>query len=438
MPFAMHSTPNNRRILVGGTLYGAGNLGDEAILEGIQRCLPVGGRAGVCVAGHYDRYSQLGFEVFSDSTADVLRAILWCDEVWVGGGTLLSDAPQHAYPVGRCALFLRLARLLGKPAQFFGIGVTDVSEPALRGYAARTYSLASRLFARNAASAESFKRQIPMPGPRAMTLCDPAFFLQDSLDLADGRALLREQGILPQPGRPWIGISVVNEQFAEGRDYHGKLAQLCRLIHHRWKAQLVLLYSEVREGPFFDRAAGERIRGQLDFPLLELPAGYYPTVRFASACASLDAVITMRLHVAFFAAMGGGLALPVVREDKMQQVCDDLGLRSLGTIDSFDPEVALRLFEMAMREDANARSRVAERIRQTTLAARGLLEAAGPIPDQPGLPGRVAPGCAGLVQFLRQLMLEKVHDRRRGISREAYRAFRRSQAARDPSRPREF
>lgn len=94
MPFAMHSTPNNRRILVGGTLYGAGNLGDEAILEGIQRCLPVGGRAGVCVAGHYDRYSQLGFEVFSDSTADVLRAILWCDEVWVGGAPCCRTPPS--------------------------------------------------------------------------------------------------------------------------------------------------------------------------------------------------------------------------------------------------------------------------------------------------------------------------------------------------------
>lgn len=111
------------KILFCGPGYGAGNIGDDAILSGILRS----------VRSYLPKRTQYGAIVFPDYTKEraetdivfryeeeVRDAFDWATHIVLGGATLIGD-----WGIPRCSKIIELAHTLKKPICMLGVGVTD-------------------------------------------------------------------------------------------------------------------------------------------------------------------------------------------------------------------------------------------------------------------------------------------------------------------------
>lgn len=326
------------KLLICGCIYGAGNIGDEAILEGLLELLPKDHEIALCVTGQPEAYQHHRLKTFGHAKPAVLRAVAWADMVILGGGSLLTDPAGPGYPINNCGFILNTARALGRPAIFIGIGATKLIHAESLRIARSTYPQARRFFVRNEESKGALVEQLGVPPDRVFAIADPAFMLAGRTDRARGRHLLVEQGLTPPRDRRLVGVSIVNEGFDTGRDYHRHIARACDDLWTHHACEIVFIHSEVREGPRYDRAAAAAVRKAMTCPSQELPPAFYDPIDFASILANFDCVIAMRMHVVILAALSGVPAFPIVREQKVTQVLHDLEIERFTDIDSITGE----------------------------------------------------------------------------------------------------
>ena len=323
---------NSPNILVCGCIYGAGNIGDEAILHGLIRLLPTESKVAVCVAGHTEAYRAIGLDVFGISQSDIFEAVQWADHVVLGGASLLTDPMGPGYPIGNCAFILQVAQAYGRPCTFVGIGAARLNGADALALAQKWYPYASQFFVRNEDSKAAIVTQLKVDPARIIPICDPAFLLTDYVDAATGAALLARHGIQIAADSPLVAVSVVNEGFEIGRNYHREIAQACEELYRTKNARIVFIYSEIRPGEKFDIAAADKVKQHLKVPYLDLPPEFFSPREFISMLSCFDEVVAMRMHVLIMTALSGVGCAMVVREDKVKQILKDLDFESSGDI----------------------------------------------------------------------------------------------------------
>lgn len=114
------------RVLVSG-YYGAGNLGDEAVLAGLLRGLRAHGHDAIVASLQPARTRREHGVPAAHRLRGLLPALLRCDAVVSGGGGLLQDRTSRrslSYYLG----VIRLARRLGKRVVVFGQSLGPFSE----------------------------------------------------------------------------------------------------------------------------------------------------------------------------------------------------------------------------------------------------------------------------------------------------------------------
>lgn len=330
------------RLLICGCVYGAGNIGDEAILEGLLKLLPKDHEIALCVTAHPEAYQRRRLKTFGHAKPAVLRAVAWADMVILGGGSLLTDPAGPGYPINNCGFILHTARALGRPAVFIGIGATHLNHAESLRIARATYPHARRFFVRNEESKEAIVHQLGIAPERVFAIADPAFLLAGRADKPRGRCLLLDHGIALPGDRRLVGISIVNEGFEKGRDYHRQIARACDALWTHHACEIVFVHSEVRQGSRYDRAAAAAVKKAMTCPSQELPPVFHDPIDFASMLANFDCVIAMRMHVVILAALSGVPAFPIVREEKVTQVLHDLHIDRFTDIDSITSEQVVR------------------------------------------------------------------------------------------------
>lgn len=358
------------KVLLCGCLYGAGNIGDEAILAGLLELLPKDLKIGVSVAGSAELYAARQLKTFGYSKPAALRAIAWADLVVLGGASLLTDPMGPGYPIFNCAFILDAARALGRPAIFLGIGATKLNHAESLRVARKSYPQAELFFVRNEASKEALAGQLDIPSSKVFTIADPAFMLAGRTRLEQGRQLLKQNGIEFPPGRRMIGVSVVSEGFEKGRDYHQSLAAACDALWRQHGCELVFLHSEIREGPRYDQAAAAAVRALMTSPSQQLPAHFYDPIEFASMLGNFDCVIAMRMHVVILCALSGVPCALIVREAKVSQIAHDLEIKRCSHIDTVTAEEVTGDVLACLADRENLRRHLLQRVEVLALRCR--------------------------------------------------------------------
>jgi polysaccharide pyruvyl transferase WcaK-like protein len=319
-------------ILVSGCIYGAGNIGDEAILEGLLPLLPQKSEVRAHAENPALFRSVHRLRCFPTTFWGLLRGLVWADRIVLGGASLLTDPFGPWYPIQHCCRLLLWSRLMGKPVMFAGIGATKVTSNESLALARCFYSTADYFTVRNELSKAAILSQIPYDPNRVIVSADPAFGMQPG-SLASGvRAKLTELGIKTDE-RPLVGVSVVNESFADRSDYHVQIAKACDDLVSKHNCRVVFLCSEIRDGEKFDQAASRRTARYMKQEYCALPARFYPPQEFLDLISAFDCVITMRMHVLILAAVAGVPAATIVREEKVLQILGELGQKPCGTVD---------------------------------------------------------------------------------------------------------
>lgn len=303
-----------RRGAVALGYQGYGNVGDEAILAGIEEMLNgsavditaiVGGDVAKIAA--FPQAARITGRRLHPRMAS-LKALRRAHVLVMTGGGLLHDHWWSVVPL--YFSWTLLARLSGRRVLWVGIGAGPLDRPLTRNLVRWIMALASLMTVRDEASA-TLLRSIGHGKP-VTVIPDPAFFLPPPPDMS------------PRNG---LGI-VVRAPTPRDRSLTGTIANaLADLGAGRLTAGgdvSMLTMAGQRDRPFAELVAtltGQRCGITPRIEELE-PDPTRALRRFAQ----FDLVVSMRLHGLILSAIARTPCVPIVYEPKVKAVADQLGL----------------------------------------------------------------------------------------------------------------
>lgn len=326
---------------------GFGNLGDEAILAGIERLIqPLPLRPAFLIGGP----SIESVEAFPGAvriaasrllpTLPAIRALRSCEVLILGGGGLFNDHWPTVIP--RYVSWVLAARLVGTQVAWLGVGVGPIRRRVLRWLTRLAARFSNPVFVRDRDSAALLKG-----GPQVHIGPDMAFFNPPP------PVHLREP-VLALIVRP-----PVTSDPAAVSELERLLVSLAGAgVTAGLQPRIELMAPDV-DAPFAKRI-GERIRTDLDLaPVIEV-LGRTPTEAL-DRLAGWQLAASVRLHGLILSAVAGVPCLPIAYDPKVTAIASQLGLRDLvlQPTASLDLESVIHLVRLPERQERVAR-RVAE------------------------------------------------------------------------------
>lgn len=311
------STPAKRlpRLIAVG-FQGFGNVGDEAILCGLERLLEGAATVDVIVAGtvapvHAAPAARRLHPWKLLPTPAALRAIRRADALIISGGGLVNDYWPLVIP--RYLAWVLAARLMGRPVVWAGVGVGPVRRRAWRLLAGIAFGLSSAVVVRDRASeaaAAGF-----LPSARVLVAADPAFALTVPAD---------------RPARSGVGIIVRSP--APGDERH-----LERLVTALAATITSLVERGVRVGVLTMHPAEDRtIRTSLEAALaggvgegVAIDALPDDPSTAARSLGSYAVLVSTRLHGIILGAVAGVPSVAIVYDPKVAAAAELLGLADI-------------------------------------------------------------------------------------------------------------
>lgn len=296
------------RILAAG-YYGSGNAGDEIVLAGILASLEATSASTAwdlrALSASPVRTHQLhGVRSYARfSPVAVLSALMWCDCLILGGGSLIQDATSRrsaSYYVWLMRAALSLRRKLFLWAQGFG----PLRDASLRAKAGRAISRAAAVTLRDSKSLGELAA-LGVPEALLSLTADPAFSLQTSGQVSDTRDLF---GVAL---REWPGIE------AHERD----VASACAAAATRSSLRLMFVpFQQPQDVVISDRASSVARVSTSDLNVPEGPAAMVELFdRMAMVCG-------MRLHSLILAARSHAPFLGIAYDPKVRRFCQAAGM----------------------------------------------------------------------------------------------------------------
>ncbi len=288
---------------------GFGNVGDEAILAGIEELLSDSHVEVVAVVGGHEQIPaypaarRIATRRMRPNLAS-LRALSRARLLLVSGGGLLHDHWVTVVPT--YLAWMLLARLTGTRVVWVGVGVGPLDRPILRRMAGWALRLAACVTVRDPESALLVARIAPRV--KVTVVPDPALLMA------------------PPAARPRSGIGFVVRGPTPGRDGESDemIGGLARAAANAGKGDVRLLtFGGPRDRAFADAVRGLAAQDGSTLPIEELG----PDPRQAlEVLAGLQAVVTVRLHGLLLAALAGTPAVPIAYDDKVASMARHLGL----------------------------------------------------------------------------------------------------------------
>lgn len=369
---------------LGGNIYGCGNIGDDAVLEGLlhelRRVLPA---ASVCIETHGG--IALPVEKGSceridcDDRAVVFAKIRECDIYVVGGGTMIGDELTLRFPLEHLAVRVAYAKWLGKRVLFAGVGANRPKTVHGRRLATGLVKLADAMSCRDEASAAVCRELCPERKDRIQMHADPAFLL------APQKTERTERIGASFAGRgPTLGINVLNEAWGHLRGYKLAIAKACDILNRKHGLFPVFFCNEIRPDAYYDIMANIETAAMLSCPHRILYPEYLMPAEMMDVIGRFDVVLSLRMHGLIFAAVAGVPFAGISRIDKVDNFMGQFGLKSCGSIESVTAEAIAVAVESALAERESRREKMAAEVAMLRTRASGIGDCFAKWAGQPG------------------------------------------------------
>jgi polysaccharide pyruvyl transferase CsaB len=342
---------------------GFGNVGDEAILTGIEELLAGSRVRVVAVVGGphripaYASARRITTHRMRPNVA-ALQAIARSRVVLISGGGLLHDHWRTVVPT--YLAWSVLARLAGARVVWVGVGVGPLQRPISRLLAGWALRLAARVSVRDAESAELVARIAPRV--KVHMVPDPAMLLS-----------------APEP-RSRSGIGFVVRGPTPGREHEANgmaaaLADAATGARVRAERGHLITFGGPRDRVFAETVRDRAAEKGAELSIEELG----PDPRLAlQHLNDLKAVVSIRLHGVILAAVSGTPVVPIAYDQKVVSMSRRLGLDDICQ-STAGLSGARILAALAEAESPAVRERVARRveeIRSGDASLRSLIEEA--------------------------------------------------------------
>ncbi len=349
--------------------YGAGNIGDEATLQGFARLLGRGGeRIQTWVASCNPKqtaYAEPAFHYYKYASGR-LRYLTWwirflADAYVFPGGTPIMDGLGD-WPLCDVIPIVQSAERKGKRVVFIGVGtetlhqqksktlVSDILAPQVDYWSVRSRRDQRRLL------------ELGVAAERVTVAADMAWLL-DRASPESGRTRLRDK--IATRG-PLLGVNLNAEKAMLDiePDLFAKMAKVLDALIERQGAHVVFICNEVRDDVTFDRAAAEAVRGCMrnTGSTVLFPNEYMAPQLMMSLIAACDLTLSSRYHFCLFSALQNVPFVPIRRSDKVADLCADIDWRWGTAIGAMDVEDLVHQCETLLSSKGGAYDGVNEKI----------------------------------------------------------------------------
>ena len=299
-----------RLIAVG--FQGFGNVGDEAILCGLERLLDGAATFDTIVAGTVGPvWGANGARRIHPwrllPTPAAMRRIRRSDGLIISGGGLVNDYWPLVIP--RYLSWVLAARLLGRPVVWAGIGVGPVRRRPWRILGGFAFALSSAVIVRDRASVVAAHALIP--AAKVTLAADPAFAMS-----ADSSAVRRGAGFVVRSPAP--GDEALLGPLVEA------LASAATTLQARGVPVDILTMHPVEDltiSSAMEAALPGGVRQVVS--VSQLPADPHAA---AVALGGYDVLVSMRLHGVILGAVAGVPSVSIVYDAKVGAAAELLGL----------------------------------------------------------------------------------------------------------------
>lgn len=310
--------------------YGAGNIGDEATLQGFARLLAAWGQvAGTWVASrdplHTSRVEP-SFRYYEAVGRDLRRwwAKYRSDAFVFPGGTPIMDALGR-WPLCEIVPIVEAAAHRRKPVGFLGTGTETLGRDESRRLFADDIAPRVRHWSVRCARDKERLANYGVADERITVAADMAWLL-DATSLDFGRVQLRKLGLNPDDSM--IGVNVNSESFmvTEQPRLFAIMANFLDAVIGQYDVRVLFLCNEVREGDSFDKAASLKIKASMvnADKTFFLPNEYWTPQQMMSVIGCCGTTISTRYHVCLFSALQDIPFLALQRSDKVADLSWDL------------------------------------------------------------------------------------------------------------------
>lgn len=336
------------RLIIGGNIYGCGNIGDDAVLAGIlreiRRAIP---DAVLCIEAHRGR--ALPFVRESCEWVDcydrsaVFAKIRECDIYVVGGGTMIGDELTLQFPLEHLAARVSYAKWHGKKVMFAGVGANRLCKPRGERIARGLLQLADAVSVRDIPSLQVCRELCPERADQFKCDADPAYLLEAT---PTDRTRFVKNSFCGE--RKIIGVNVLNEAWGHLDGYKKAIATVCDRLHDEKGIETVFFCNEVRAESYYDLMANLETAAWMQRPHRVLYPHYLSPGEMLDVIGTFDVVLSLRMHALIFAAMQGVPFAGISRIDKVNNFFDQFGQAPVGSVDDASADQIFEGVESAM------------------------------------------------------------------------------------------
>lgn len=316
------------RLLLAG-YFGAGNLGDDAILLGFIQGLGRSEYDVTVMSGNPEEtYRLYGLESIDRRDMSAFkRAMADADALVFPGGSIFQDA-SSVRSVAYYGNLVKVAKSMGKKVVFLGQGVGPLTTYFGRRWSASAFNMADGIAVRDPGSVATLQG-IGVKRPIKVT-ADMAFLLP--------RPTESDEAGFSVGAMKAVGISIrPHGKKDEVKELFGEFARLL------FNSQIMPVFIEMdrkNDGPLIleiSRSQGGKIP---DLRNLQTP------MQIQQRMTRLDAIVAMRLHGGILASTAGIPPFMVSYDPKVAAFAKLLDLQAAPSLDGLTP---LRLFEAFMQ-----------------------------------------------------------------------------------------
>jgi polysaccharide pyruvyl transferase WcaK-like protein len=380
---------HGRNVAVPWGIFGSGNIGDEAMLQGFAELVKRDTEQPIRVSvasrnpAHVSRIAP-SFRYFRSkgTMGSVHRRAMRRAEAYL----IVGDTPVMDYlgpwPLTEIVKIVETAKARQKSIACLGVGTEHLSEEeSVRRLTEQIAPVVQHWTVR----AENDKLRLVDYGvdERRVTVAADLGWLVPPVDTTFGMRWLDQ--LEHRTDTPLIGVNLTHDRWSLDQlpDLPSLIARVLDSMINRSGAFVMLFASEVREGQGFDSAGIQEVlsRANRADHMFAIPNRYWRPQEAMSFVACCSVTLTMRYHFAIFSALQGVPFVSISRLGKLKSLCADLGWSyevSLEDAHASDIESLLgRALESRDRLSAALREARLVMVNRARLNARSLEELFG-------------------------------------------------------------
>jgi polysaccharide pyruvyl transferase CsaB len=330
--------------------YGYNNSGDEAILHSIiNNISSVDSLTSITVLSNMpdETSKRHGCRaIYRFNILRIITAVMRCDAVVSGGGSLLQDYTSTRSLIYYLAV-IRIALFFKKKTMVYANGIGPVSIEKNRRRIRRVLDRVDIVTLRDHSSAQELKN---MGSERELIVtADPTFTLKSIPEPAVAEFLYKHN-----IKKSFIGISI-REWHVDDSQYE-KIAALCDTLYDKTGYDIVFIVMQVPA----DVAINNKVRAMMKRPSIIID-GNFSSEALLGIIGAARFIIAMRLHTLIFAARNHIPFAGIIYDPKVEYYLDMLSMPSLGRIEDFDDKESFEIILDCFDDYQNLRRQLSEK-----------------------------------------------------------------------------